>query len=438
MDFTLVESKKKNYLKLKNKSDMNAQTQTQFIKTTYYTKPITSNTPITPITNTKPENDKPEQEKKILSQEEMTEVLISKIKNNENIDIKIKEINKEKGLFFAINVRADLTHIGNGVFHSAKLNTVSHINRVVNIKLVFSDNENLHHDMKINSDAIIQCFREVAPDTITSIHIETFKDQIENEHLSLILSTIKGSSLTYVYRKMIEFVTIINEKYGVLPSPVYKQISINDIANEMQQDLEQLLEKQDLGNPARKQQLLEKQDLGNPARKQQLLEKAAPKISVNDLEQDLGNPSHKQQDLENPARKQQDLENPAHKQQDLENPARKHSANDSIDSIRIEKQNELTKVKNEIKDNKTLINNSILNVIENLEKEEKRLLLELENVRKLLKSQNSILDISQSQVPDKVQVPAQSQVTEQIKIQENTNTLVKKNSFAYKVMYGNN
>ena len=76
------------------------------------------------------------------------------------------------------------------------------------MKLVFSDNETLHHDMKVNIDSVIQCFREIAPDTITNIHIETFKDQIDNEHLSLTITTIKGSSLIYVYKRMMEFVSI--------------------------------------------------------------------------------------------------------------------------------------------------------------------------------------------------------------------------------------
>jgi hypothetical protein len=91
------------------------------------------------------------------------------------------------------------------------------------------------------------------------------------------------------------------------------------------------------------------------------------------------------------------------------------------------KQEVKQEVKTEIKDNKTIINNSILNVIENLEKEEKRLLLELDNVRKLIKSQTSILEILQ--VKDKtIDKPSDKQPID--------NQLIDKNSFAYKVMYG--
>ena len=306
----------------------------------------------------------PFQEKKILTQEEMTEVLISKIKSLDNIEIKTKEINKEKGKFFAINVRVDLSKIGNGVFHSAKLNTVSHINRVVNMKLVFSDNENLHHDMRVNIDSIIQCFREVAPDTITSIHIETFKDQIDNEHLSLTITTIKGSSLIYVYKRMMDFVSIINEKYGVLPPSNYKPVSINDIAEEMTDKII------------------------NENRSNEPIKTIDPIIKT-----------------------------------------------EVILDTKIETVTEVKEVVivTEVNDNKTIIHNSILSVIENLEKEEKRLVLELENIRKLIKSQNSILEISSIH-------PKMAQVTTTIEKKENKETIdikqnvsIDKNSFASKV-----
>ena len=376
MAFTLVESKKKYNLKLKYEKSIlePSSSKTKF----NYKNNTLSNTISNTQSNTHETTQETTQEKKILTQEEMMEVLISKIKLLDNIDIKTKEINKEKGQFFAINVRVDLSKIGNGVFHSAKLNTVSHINRVVNMKLVFSDNENLHHDMKINIDAIIQCFREVAPDTITSIHIETFKDQIENVHLSLIISTIKGSSLTYVYKKMMEFVSVINEKYGVLPSPTYKQVSINDIADEMM-SVNENISVEPITKPIIKSTIIQEPTIIH----EPIIQEVKKEITVPEVKE----------------------------------------------------------VKEE-KDNKTIINKSILNVIENLEKEEKRLLLELENVRKLIKSQNSILEISQSQdksEKDKEDINKIQNISKNntnITSNTNDNVTIDKTSFAYKVMHG--
>ena len=330
-------------------------------------------------------------ESKILTQQEMTEVLISKIKSNENIDIKTKEINKEKGLFYAINIRVDLSKIGFGVFYSAKLNTVSHINRIVNIKLVFSDNETLHHDMKVNIDSVIQCFREIAPDTITNIHIETFKDQIDNEHLSIVISTIKGSSLTYVYKKMMEFVSIINDKYGALSSSTYNKVSINEIADEI--------------------------------------------ISNNNIENTEKN---KIEDMKNKDTTKETMIQEDIKQETMIREVKKEIAKEIKEEVNLENKIE---TKEEMNDNKTIINNSILNVIENLEKEEKRLLLELENIRKLIKSQNSILEISQKDykiskpIPTYVSVPIPTQATSYAPLSVAT-PVVDKSSFAYKVMHG--
>lgn len=364
MEFILVESKKKSkYGKTTHTTKCDTTTQETMSQETMSHEPFRETI----------------QEKKILTQEEMTEVLISKIKSLDNIEIKTKEINKEKGKFFAINVRVDLSKIGNGVFHSAKLNTVSHINRIVNMKLVFSDNENLHHDMRVNIDSIIQCFREVAPDTITSIHIETFKDQIDNEHLSLNITTIKGSSLTYVYKKMMDFVSIINEKYGVLPPSNYKPVSINDIAEEI---VDKMAE-----------------------------EMAESKSTiVNDITHEKNN-------------KPTEPSEPIIKTEVI--------LNTKIETVTEVKDKVV--IVTEVNDNKTIIHNSILSVIENLEKEEKRLVLELENIRKLIKSQNSILEISSIQ-------PKMAQVTTTIEKKENKETTdIKqnassdKNSFASKV-----
>ena len=158
------------------------------------------------------------------TQFEMKNILISKLQNYKNVDIKIKECTNNVGIFYAITVHIKLSEFGNGIFHSATLKTVSYNKRTVEIKCVFADNENLIRDMKINRDSVFQCFRDIASsrniDTITSISLEDFKDQSDKSHLRIIASTIKRSSLIFVYKRLIDFVTIINEKYGNLINTV--------------------------------------------------------------------------------------------------------------------------------------------------------------------------------------------------------------------------
>jgi hypothetical protein len=380
MDFTLVESKKKFNFKIQNEKKIN-EIKNSDIKTSEAKN-----------------SERDHKESKILTQQEMTEVLISKIKSNENIDIKTKEINKEKGIFYAINIRVDLSKIGFGVFYSAKLNTVSHINRIVNMKLVFSDNETLHHDMKVNIDSVIQCFREIAPDTITNIHIETFKDQIDNEHLSIVISTIKGSSLTYVYKKMMEFVSIINDKYGILSSSssTYKQVNINAIADEIISN----------NNNNNNNETTENNKIEEIKKEEIKKEEMIKETTINEVKKEI-------------IKDDMNLE------------------------IKKETKKETKQEIGEIRDNKTIINNSIINVIENLEKEEKRLLLELENIRKLIKSQNSILEISQKEykiskpINTYVSIPIPAQVPSYTPLSVSVSTpVIDKSSFAYKVMHG--
>ena len=150
---------------------------------------------------------------KQLSQLEMVDVLVAKVKGFKNVDIKTKEVENNLGKFYAITVHIKLDDISNGVFHSATLKTVSYSGRIVNVKCVFSDNDNLINDMKVNRDSVFQCFRDIAPDTITDISLENFKDQTEKDHLRIIASTVRGSSLIFVYKKLMEFVNIINEKF---------------------------------------------------------------------------------------------------------------------------------------------------------------------------------------------------------------------------------
>jgi hypothetical protein len=175
-------------------------------------QPSSSSSPVTQESDSNQEKQKSnyQQNPNQPSQKEMMEYLIAKIKVFPNVEIKTKEVNN----VYKIKAQIDLSKIGNGVFYNAQLNTVSHNARIINIKVVFTDNDNLIRDMKINTDSLIQCLRDIAPDTIENIHMDTYK-----EHLGIVASTVRGASLIYIYKRIIEFVKIINEKYGVLPPP---------------------------------------------------------------------------------------------------------------------------------------------------------------------------------------------------------------------------
>lgn len=147
------------------------------------------------------------------SQFEMMEFLISKVKLFKDVIIKTKEISNTNGSCYSIKVYVNnLETIGNGVFYNAKMSTISHGGRIINIKCVFSDNDILKADMKRNADSLIQCFRDIAPGTIIAVKLETF-----NDNLSIVASTVRGASLIFVYKRMMDFIRIINEKYGKIP-----------------------------------------------------------------------------------------------------------------------------------------------------------------------------------------------------------------------------
>ena len=343
--FQLVENKKKNNFKLKLRNDIKLNNTLNKYKDH-------KNNDVNNNVNNDVSYEK--KETKILSQEEMKDILISKISSFNNVKINTKEINKEQNLFYAINLKTNLHNIDNGVFHTAKLNTVSHINRIVYIKLVFTDNEILHNDMKINIDSIIQCFREIMPDTIITINLETFKDQLENEHLSLIVSTIKGSSLTYVYKKMMEFVSIINKKYGNLQYEKQKNFHIETA-----------------------------------------------------IETPVENP------VETPVEKPDETPVETPDETPVETPVKKPVEN-PITNIVVETTE------------KQYINDSIVIIIENLKKEEKKLLLELNNVKRLLNSQNYLLSkLNNNEIKENLQ-------------NKIDNATINKNSFSYKVTHGIN
>jgi len=165
-----------------------------------------------------------QQDRKPVSQQELCDFLIEKLRNFKNVTINTREITNKQGVCYGIDVKNySLGNLGKGVFHSLSMRTVSHTARIINIKLVFSDNDKRNIDMKLNADAIIQIYREIANvtkengelnKTIENIRIEEFEDERHNKHLSIVAESTKGASLIYTYLKTIDFVRAINDKYG--------------------------------------------------------------------------------------------------------------------------------------------------------------------------------------------------------------------------------
>lgn len=163
------------------------------------------------------ENPNEQQEKRatFISQKELTEFLTAKLRNNKFVEVKIKEITNARGILYEIDViNQGLSRIGHGIFFNIKIHTVSHKFRTAFIQINFNDNEARNADMRINADAIIQIFREIAPDTIDSVSITDVVDSKGNTHLAVIASTVKGASLNYTYERVMEFVHVVDEKYG--------------------------------------------------------------------------------------------------------------------------------------------------------------------------------------------------------------------------------
>jgi len=165
----------------------------------------------------------PQSDRKPVSQEELCDFLIEKLKNFKNVTIDTRKIENKQGVCYGIDVKNySLGNLGKGVIHALTMRTVSHTARIINIKLVFNDNEKRNADMKRNADAIIQIYREIANitkdngelnKTIESIRLEEFEDARHNKHLSIIAESTKGASLIYTYLRTIDFVRAINDKY---------------------------------------------------------------------------------------------------------------------------------------------------------------------------------------------------------------------------------
>lgn len=150
-------------------------------------------------------------EKAVVSQEELTEFLTAKLKDNRFVIVTVKKTFNEHGTLFEIDVRnGGLFRVGNGAFFSMKLHTVSHKSRVIFITIVFNRDTINEERIRINSDSIIQIFRELAPNTIDKISIQHLG---ENKPLAVVASTIKGASLNYTYERALEFIHLVDEKY---------------------------------------------------------------------------------------------------------------------------------------------------------------------------------------------------------------------------------
>lgn len=167
------------------------------------------------------------------TQEKLTDFLLEKIKKYKNVSIKTYAIENTHGKYYNIKITANLEGYRNNLFYVVKLNTVSHSSRVINIKCIFTDNDNLKKDMKINADAIIQCFRAVAPDTIVDVYLDTFKDKQNYEHLFVNAKTIKNASIIYVYKRVMDFINVINDKYGQIPLEPYIETPLPITTNEI-------------------------------------------------------------------------------------------------------------------------------------------------------------------------------------------------------------
>jgi len=150
-----------------------------------------------------------------ISQQELVEHLTAKLRANKFVEVKINEKTNDRGTLYEIDViNPGLFRIGNGTFFTMKLHTVSHKSRVIFITIIFNDDEARNADMRINADAIIQIFREIAPDTIETISITDVKDSKGNEHLAVRANTVKGASLNFTYERAMEFVHAVDENYG--------------------------------------------------------------------------------------------------------------------------------------------------------------------------------------------------------------------------------
>lgn len=156
---------------------------------------------------------------------DMLEFVTCQIKNMPFVEIECKLVEKNDNTWYSIKaINNNLSRIGNGLFYSMTLNTISSDSRIVNIRILFNDSNKEHNaEMHANADALIAIFREVAQPresthftnpTIDVIEIKEFEDPRKNKHLAVFANTIRGASLVYTYNLCVNFVREVNSRYG--------------------------------------------------------------------------------------------------------------------------------------------------------------------------------------------------------------------------------
>ena len=191
--------------------------------------------------------------------EEMLEFVTNKIKNMPFVEVVHNLVEKNGNKWYSIKViNNNLSRIGNGIFHSMTLNTISSDSRVVNIRILFNDANKEHNaEMQSNADALIAIFREVTKpqegsqftrSTIDNIEIKEFEDPRKNKHLAVFANTIRGASLVYTYNLCVNFVREVNSRYGCDATAPSRQgrgkaaLAADDIEKKKQQLQQQLAE----------------------------------------------------------------------------------------------------------------------------------------------------------------------------------------------------
>jgi hypothetical protein len=191
--------------------------------------------------------------------DEMLEFVTSKIKNMPFVEVENKLVEKNGNTWYSIKViNNNLGRIGNGIFYSMTLNTISSDSRVVNIRILFNDaNKELNNEMQTNADALITIFRDIAQprngthftnSTIDNIEIKEFEDPRKNKHLAVFANTIRGASLVYTYNLCVNFVREVNSRYGCDATTPSRQgrgkaaLAVDDIEKKKQQLQQQLAE----------------------------------------------------------------------------------------------------------------------------------------------------------------------------------------------------
>jgi hypothetical protein len=160
------------------------------------------------------DNDNESIECKELTPEQMLEMLICKLTNRPCVNIETIKKEKAGRRFYDIRVKhINLKYYGD-MFHSATFQTLSHSNRIINISILFSDNDARHAMIVENERDIVDIFYDIGGTTVDSVLINKFTDSNGFKHMTVSATSIKGASLIHTYTKSLEFIKEINCKYG--------------------------------------------------------------------------------------------------------------------------------------------------------------------------------------------------------------------------------